>query len=128
MAKYIIEMEDVPSMREDGLLFFKCVDAPWWYISDRHIKRLKPYDAPIIHPEPPKMGKWISCKEKLPQEDESVLVTSRGGRQHVWNITRTVAGYLGGLCWEDDYGYYQDLNDAVAWQPLPELYKEEDDD
>lgn len=45
MAKYIIEIEDVPSMYEDGLTYFMCVDAPWWYISDRHIKRLKPYEV-----------------------------------------------------------------------------------
>lgn len=76
----------------------------------------------------PKMGKWIPCKERLPQEDESVLVTDCVGRQHVWNITRTVAGYLGGLCWEDDYGYYMELDDAVAWMPLPEGYVEGKDD
>jgi hypothetical protein len=44
MAKYIIEIEDVPSMLEDGLAFYKCVDAPWWYISDMNINRLKPYE------------------------------------------------------------------------------------
>ena len=32
MAKYIIEIEDVPSMLEDGHAFYKCVDAPRWYI------------------------------------------------------------------------------------------------
>lgn len=42
MAKYIIEIEDVPSMLEDGHAFYKCVDNPWWYISDMHINRLKP--------------------------------------------------------------------------------------
>ena len=42
MAKYIIEIEDVPSMFEDGHAFYECVDAPWWYISDMHINRLKP--------------------------------------------------------------------------------------
>ena len=44
MAKYIIEIEDVPSMLEDGFAFYKCVNAPWWYISDMHINRLKPYE------------------------------------------------------------------------------------
>lgn len=82
---------------------------------------------PTIYPEPSKTGKWIPCKEKLPQEDEPVLVTDDAGNQHVWNITRAPSEYLDGLCWEDDYGYYQDLDDAVAWQPLPEPYNEEDD-
>lgn len=31
-------------MVEDGFAFYKCVDAPWWYISDMHINRLKPYE------------------------------------------------------------------------------------
>lgn len=54
MAKYIIEIEDVPSMVEDGFTFYKCVDAPWWYISDMHINRLKPYEDAER-----KTGKWI---------------------------------------------------------------------
>lgn len=44
MAKYIIEIEDVPSMLEDGMVFYKCVDASWWYISDLIINKLKPYE------------------------------------------------------------------------------------
>ena len=39
----IVEIEDEPSFSEDGLTFYKCVDAPWWYISDMHINRMKPY-------------------------------------------------------------------------------------
>ena len=54
MAKYIIEIEDVPSMVEDGFTFYKCVDAPWWYISDMHINRLKQYED-----TKPKTGRWI---------------------------------------------------------------------
>lgn len=74
----------------------------------------------------PAANLWIPCKERLPQEDEPVLVTDYAGSQHVWNITRTALEYLGGLCWEDDYGYYQDLDDIIAWMPLPEPYKEKE--
>ena len=74
----------------------------------------------------PAANRWIPCKERLPQEDELVLVTDYAGCQHVWNITRTVFGYLGGLCWENECGYYVELDDAVAWMPLPEPYKEEE--
>ena len=59
MAKYIIEIEDVPSMYEDGFTFFKCVDAPWWYISDMHIKRLKPYEVAKR-----KTGRW-NCSDDM---------------------------------------------------------------
>lgn len=44
MAKYIIEVEDEPSMYEDGFAFYKCVDVPHWYIPDMRINRLKPYE------------------------------------------------------------------------------------
>ena len=45
--KYIIEFEDEPCMREDGLNFYKCIQAPWWSLSERLIKQLTPYQ-----PEP----------------------------------------------------------------------------
>ena len=46
--KYIIEFEDEPCMREDGLNFYKCIQAPWWGLSEEVIKYLTPYqpDAP----------------------------------------------------------------------------------
>lgn len=44
MAKYIIETENAPSMLEEGIAFYKCINAPWWYISDTIINRLKPYE------------------------------------------------------------------------------------
>ena len=45
MAKYIIEIEDIPSIFEDGHAFYECVDSPRWYISDIRISRLKPYEV-----------------------------------------------------------------------------------
>ena len=41
--KYIIEFEDKPSMYEDGMKFYKCIQAPWWGLSERVIERLTPY-------------------------------------------------------------------------------------
>jgi len=45
--KYIIEFEDEPCMYEDGMKFYKCIQAPWWGLSERIIKQLTPYQ-----PEP----------------------------------------------------------------------------
>ena len=45
--KYIVEFEDEPCMREDGLNFYKCIQAPWLGLSERVIKQLTPYQ-----PEP----------------------------------------------------------------------------
>ena len=50
--KYIIEFEDKPFMHEDGMKFYKCIQAPWYYQSDLIIKRLVPYQ-----PER-KPGRW----------------------------------------------------------------------
>ena len=41
--KYIVEFEDEPCMYEDDVHFYKCVQAPWWGLSEKVIKRLTPY-------------------------------------------------------------------------------------
>ena len=45
--KYIVEFEDEPCMYEDEVHFYKCIQAPWWGLSERVIKQLTPYQ-----PEP----------------------------------------------------------------------------
>ena len=50
--KYIIEFEDEPCMYEDGMKFYKCIQGPWWGLSERVIKQLTPYQ-----PER-KPGRW----------------------------------------------------------------------
>ena len=46
--KYIVEFEDEPSMYVDEVHFYKCIQAPWWGLSEEVIKYLTPYqpDAP----------------------------------------------------------------------------------
>ena len=46
--KYIVEFEDEPSMYVDEVNFYKCIQAPWWGLSEEVIKYLTPYqpDAP----------------------------------------------------------------------------------
>ena len=46
MAKYVIELDDEPCMREDGYNFYTCKTVPWWSISDMIINRLTPYTEP----------------------------------------------------------------------------------
>ena len=41
--KYIVEFEDKPCMYEDEVHFYKCIQAPWWGLSEKVIKRLTPY-------------------------------------------------------------------------------------
>lgn len=103
--KYIIEFEDEPCMREDGLNFYKCIQAPWHQLSDRLIKRLTPYE-----PE----NKWIPCSERLPEERGFYLTTTKDKAVYCdhWN--------------EDNFDRTEMV---IAWMPLPEPYRggEQDD-
>lgn len=73
-------------------------------------------------------GGWIPCSERLPEDDEMVLVTDKDGMVYpeiLWY------GYANPddekMCfhrWDDEmYNLYR-VN-AVAWMPLPEPYKGE---
>jgi hypothetical protein len=41
--KYIIEFKDEPELKEEGLSYYTCVDAPWFMASDNIIGKLTPY-------------------------------------------------------------------------------------
>lgn len=61
----------------------------------------------------PKTGKWIPCKERLPEENGEYLVTreAKGKYNFVEIVKKTnVSGDI--------------ASDIVAWMPLPEPYKE----
>lgn len=64
---------------------------------------------------------WIPCSKELPRESENVLI------QFVWSNEHYDIGHLyydnvGRLRWYGWLGGY-DLDDVVAWMPLPEPYK-----
>lgn len=48
MGKYIITFEDYPQMKEDGVKFYSCNEAPWWYASEQIISKLTPYTEPDL--------------------------------------------------------------------------------
>jgi hypothetical protein len=54
--KYIIEFKDEPELLEEGLAYYKCVDAPWFIASDNIIKELLPYTTPYTEGEDYKQG------------------------------------------------------------------------
>lgn len=60
-------------------------------------------------------GSWISASERLPKEDEEVLVTTIGN-QVCWAFR-----YLDE--WNTCLSTFEN-NDVLAWMPLPEPYKE----
>lgn len=68
-------------------------------------------------------AKWIPVKERLPKEDESVIICTRYGTVKEGAYTERY-GYAmrKGFFTED---YFEELCDVVAWMPLPEPYQEE---
>lgn len=70
--------------------------------------------------------RWILVEERLPEEDDFVLVTVNGIYNH---ITFSDAIELGELCSDGTWFIdgYPDWNNpnVVAWMPLPEPYREE---
>lgn len=44
--KYIVELEDEPCMRENGVNYYICKSAPWYNLGETVINRLTPYTEP----------------------------------------------------------------------------------
>ena len=67
--------------------------------------------------------KWIPVKERLPKEDESVIICTRYGTVKEGTYTERY-GYAmrKGFFTED---YFEELCDVIAWMPLPRPYQEE---
>lgn len=89
--------------------------------------------APTIEPE----QKWISVKEKLPEEDKNVLVTvhflglekyKNGWNDHIKpSYYVDIASHIDGE-WSsasDEYKVARNRHIVIAWQELPEPYREE---
>lgn len=67
----------------------------------------------------PKVGEWIPCSERLPDPEDDVIVTCkscRTGKKYVSTDYRS--------CKTGEWSYFSD--DVIAWQPLPEPYREEE--
>ena len=81
--------------------------------------------------------RWISCSERLPEEDTEVLISYRykegeGDTDHV-NIDITSYGTtcFGGREihtlkeWRQPFDYFHANYEVIAWMPLPTPYREE---
>lgn len=63
----------------------------------------------------PKEDKWIPCEERFPENNTNVIVCFSYG-------TVTELTYLGNGIFQGIYEYSKKV--IIAWQPLPEPYKE----
>ena len=66
----------------------------------------------------PNIEKWIPVTERLPEENQPVLITD-GAVMWVCSLIRTDDSYK----WESNMGYWYDFDEWSAWMPLPEPYK-----
>lgn len=75
-----------------------------------------------------KQPRWIPCSERLPQENETVLISAKYIGHLSQNYPYVEEGFLTHDGWYSAYGdnYSELLAKVVAWMPLPEPYKGEE--
>lgn len=76
---------------------------------------------PTIEPQ-----KWIPLSERLPEDEQVVLVQDTNGTIWIWKYLGQNLEYRGPYQWMDDNEVWQLIDDVVAWMPLPPVYKGEE--
>ena len=85
-------------------------ECPWFEIQDKHGNKAKYY----------RESRWIPCSERLPEEDECVLVTDD------YDCIRHCIFCKRNETWRGFVTYEEGMTiDAIAWQPLPSPFQEE---
>ena len=72
-----------------------------------------------IKSQPP-ADQWIPCSERLPEKPEVWVDSYIVQQRHVYT---PFSAYWDGKKWTDEYA--EELNNVLAWMPLPEPYKGE---
>ena len=77
----------------------------------------------------PQVGGWIPVSERLPEDGYGVLVTVNGKHNNITFVDALeIAEYDGDFGWiVEGYPQWTDP-DVTAWMPLPEPYKESEEE
>jgi len=74
----------------------------------------------------PERGGWIPCSERLPENMSNILVTN--GRVALEAYYRDES-FIGASIYRPNQPWLcLEISDAIAWQPLPEPWKEAEDE
>lgn len=91
-------IDNAPTVEPD------CLDCLWIWAKDDKGGKERP------------QGEWIPVSERLPERYKEVIVTD------IETSGTYVSRYIGDGYWECDNGPFK--HRIIAWQPLPEPYKE----
>lgn len=112
--------------RQDAIDALKALPT-WWADAGGYYGGAQPPMEALLDPEdavnaienlPPakqeqKAGRWIPCSERLPDNDESVLISNSHGVTKAW---------WNGRCWTSIA--IKKYKTVTAWMPLPEPYND----
>ena len=79
----------------------------------------------IVAKMPPvKEPRWIPVSERLPEENRTVIASTEYG---VYPETQYTKEYGWEWAYESGADYWRELEGVIAWMPLPEPYKGEEE-
>lgn len=131
----ISEIENLPSAEPERIIYANMSDEEfekWLYehgICNPDIHDSIPCSAvPMLIDNaisylPSAEPEWIPVSDRLPVVDIPVLVTN-GSEMWVCSLFESPDLQDGEYQWEDNYGHWQDFDAWTAWMPLPEPYKD----
>lgn len=75
-------------------------------------------------PVTPQEPKWIPVSERLPEEYKTVIASTK---YNVYSEARLTKEDGWEWAYESGADYWEEIEDVIAWMPLPEPYKENED-
>ena len=105
------------------------------YMANEHLKPCSPKDVEDMISCIPSAQQWIPCSERLPEEGERVLATHMGGVnpnnqviEHIYQLGKFTCVWDMDMNVDSPTFGQRYMGEVIAWMPLPEPYREEEQD